>query len=171
MYTIPSHSIAGRLLTNSKGQVGLLWLPDAPEVSLVHLRYALVEMGTERPFWPSFILDDWGRKISGLEMYRWLHEEGERFPRAEIFGYDANWVEEQGFVRAMELHFRHPCWAYPTAETPLAEGVRLRHVLVVEEGMVGAELLAKPPAGVPEPLGRTQLKWWRVGEETADWGA
>ena len=171
MYPIPPHPLPGRLLMNSKGQAGLLWLPTAE--TTIYLRYALVEMGTERPFWPSFILDDWGREIRGLALYRWLQEEGERFPRAEIFGYDAHWVQEQGFVRAMELHDPHPCLAYPTAETPLAEGVRLRHVLVVEEGMVGTTRLAKPPEGVPFPLGRARVQWWRVGQEmnTAVWDA
>lgn len=174
MYQIPAQRIYGQLLLNDKQQAALYLAPtaDTPNTTPLFLRYALTEMGTEKPVWPAFVLDDWGNERTGLEMYRWIRTEGERFPRAEYFGYDYQWNEIQGFLRALELHVCYPTRIYPNANTPLADGYSLRHILLSHETAVTPQKLSQlppqPPPHYPKqllaspPLNLISASWWHI---------
>lgn len=167
--TVPTQKLFGRLLLNDKDQAAVVLSPEGVEAHAVYLRYALTEMGTLRPLWPAFVLDDWGKERQGLAMYRWIRQEGDRFPRAEVFGFDDGWEEVQAFLRALELYVRYPCKVYPTAETPPQEGYWLKHVILPDETAVQAVSYKKLPANLPAgftmpqtPLAQAKVTWWAI---------
>ena len=90
----------GRLLDEGSRPALLLDETAGPIV----LRYALVRQGTEEHILPAFLLDDWGAEIKGLALYRWIEEQGDYFPRAELFGFDAGGGETQVFLRTAGAH-------------------------------------------------------------------
>ena len=128
----------------------------------VYVRYGLVILGTERVIFPALALDDWGHEHKTLELYRWIFEEGQRFPRAEVFGYTANGRETQIFLRDLEIFMKYPCYAYESRKTPVAEGQRVDAILIPVG--TGAEPTAVMQAA-PEivwPLRHAAVKWERV---------
>ena len=152
------HKVKGRLFLQT-AQNGLLWLDEAA-AGVVYLRYALVTIGREDEIFPALLLDDWGNEMRKLDVYRWIREEGDLFPRAELFGYDRQGQEEQCFLREMELHLRLPCYAYLDAETPLAEGVRLVDMMLPQPDLAAPERI-KPPDFIKPPLSYARLNWWQ----------
>ncbi|MCA9982085.1 MAG: hypothetical protein KDD89_14675, partial [Anaerolineales bacterium] len=90
---VPMQKTHGRVHELANGFLWLELLPPPAETEAepeaVFLRYALTEMGTERPIFPAVVLDDWGRENKQLGLYHWIREEGDMFPRAEVFGYTA----------------------------------------------------------------------------------
>ena len=164
---VPMQKIHGRVHDPEDGPHWLELLPppsdDNEPVPTVYLRYALTEMGTERPVFPAVVLDDWGKERKGLGLYRWIREEGDMFPRAEVFGYTAVWQEEQIFLRDLELHVRYPVLLYPTAETPQEEGRWLRHVVVVNTAVDTPTAYPQPtPEKWPFPLHLAKVTWWQI---------
>lgn len=167
--TVPTHKLFGRFLLNDKNRAAVVLSPEEGDENTVYLRYALTEMGTLRPLWPAFVLDDWGKERKGLAMFRWIRQEGDRFPRAEVFGYDDGWQEVQAFLRALELYVRYPCKVYPTAETPPQDGYWVKHIILPDETAVQPmsfkELPTNLPAGfnAPQiPLAQAKVTWWLV---------
>lgn len=154
------HKVYGQHLITRDGQHAL-WLQDESSAPPVYLRYALVIRGPEKPLFPAFLLDDWGNEMNRLDLYAWLRENGELFPRSEIFGLNEHGEETQHFARELELYFKYPCYLYPSRETPVVAGVRLTLVLLADE-TVAAPQPARPPADLPHPLRRAQLQWWRL---------
>lgn len=159
-------------LFQANGRSALLLLDPEPgeetAVSLT-LRYAVVIMGPEDHVIPALLLDDWGHELRGLAIYDFVRDQGDQFPRAEIFGFDLDGSETQLFLRSLELHQRWPCYVYPDRHTPLAEGALLNAVLLPTEGVTRPEPLAKPPAErVKRPLRGARLRWWQVPLDTAD---
>ena len=73
--------------------------PEAESDESLILRFAFVVMGTDAPLFPSFLIDDWGGEVRGLSIYNWVRENGNQFPRAEIFGFDRQGNSVQFFVR------------------------------------------------------------------------
>ncbi|MEW5988088.1 MAG: hypothetical protein AB1791_15765 [Chloroflexota bacterium] len=158
---VAGQAVQGRLV-QKEGLVYLLWQETAAPLTL---RLALVEQGSEQPFWPSFVLDDWGQEIKGLELYDWLQENGLRFPRAEVFGYDQSGRSDQCFMRALDHSARYLCYAYPDDQTPLTEGILLEGVLWTQAGTAGVQPVGRP-AAVTAPLRHARLRWWLVDPET-----
>ena len=152
------HKVKGRLFLDT-AQNGLLWL-DETAAGHVYLRYALVTIGREDEIFPALLLDDWGNEMRKLDIYRWIREEGDRFPRAELFGYDRQGQEEQCFLREMELHLRLPCYAYLDAEASLAAGVRLGNVMLPRSDLLAPERI-KLPESIAPPLRYARLHWWQ----------
>lgn len=170
--TVPTQKIFGRYWVNDKGQATLILAPEEDESQVVYLRYALTEMGTLRPLWPAFVLDDWGNERKGLKMYQWIREEGERFPRAEVFGFDSEWKEVQEFLRALELYVPYPCALYDNPEKLLHEGMRVKHIVLPDQTAVKPLSSKRKPqtmpaklAPIPFPLTLAQATWWRVHPE------
>jgi len=168
---IPTHTIYGRLVPVNERRSALVFHPHnvkeraAPaEFHPIYLRYALTLMGTERPFFPSFILDDWGQEIKKLKMYKWLHIEGDRFPRAEIFGYVYNvqneWEKTQYFARDLELSARYPVYAYEDKAQDLAEGVILSAIISTHDDQ--SEWASGQARPFKTPLGRSRVRWWQM---------
>lgn len=141
------------LLTNPK--------PEADAVDLLFLRFAFVVMGTEAPLFPSFLIDDWGGEVRGTAVYQWVKENGNQFPRAEIFGFDGQGNEVQRFVRELELYAKPPCTAYPDRETPLAKGTPVHAILLPEAG-IAEPVKIKRPLNLKRPLSAARVTWWQV---------
>ena len=165
--------VAGELLVQ-KGQAALILhqlKPDGEETDLITLRFPFVTRGPGGGdhIFPSFILDDWGREIRSLKLYDWVHENGQRFPRAEIFGFERDGRETQCFLRELELYARLPCYAYPAANLPVNKGVLLSAALLLGESVNKPQRIERP-AGLKRPMGAARLTWWRIppGDMTFD---
>lgn len=147
-----------------RGETTALLLDET--AALCTLRFALLVQGTEQVVFPALVLDDWGRERNSLALYRWIYEEGQRFPRAEVFGFDRSGQETQIFLRDLEIFFNYPCFAYPERKTPLSEGERLTVVFIPgEEGQESPEK-AKVPAALSWPLQHAAVSWRRASRET-----
>ncbi len=142
--------------------------PVAKTAVSLYLRYALVILGPEDHVFPATLLDDWGHEVRGLEIYRFVREFGDQFPRAEVFGFDLDGSETQLFVRSLEMVGRWPCYAYPTSDTPLSEGVRLNAILLPTAGLTQPQQLPEAPEPIEAPLRRARLKWWQVPAGATD---
>ena len=110
----------------------------------LYLRFALVIMGSEDHVLPAFLLDDWGNEIKGATLYSWLRENGNAFPRAEVFGFAPDGREVQHFVREFELYVRWPCYAYANGDAPLSSGLLLTRILAAAGEAVSLEETPRP---------------------------
>jgi hypothetical protein len=157
-------SVAGKLLINGDKTALLLGNPESEE--RVYLAYALVTQGPGYQILPASLLDDWGNEIGKLDLYHWIHENGLRFPRAEVFGYSPTGKNEQFFLRDLELFAKYPVYAFAEADGPVTSGLRLQAVLLPEPG-ADAQLTG-PPDEVNPPLREARVSWWRVRPDQAD---
>ncbi len=163
-----AQKVSGRLLREDRakqnGRAALLLTNPKPEPEaedLLFLRFAFVLMGTEAPLFPSFLIDDWGGEVRGTAVYQWVKENGNQFPRAEIFGFDGQGNSVQRFVRELELYAKLPCLAYPSREVPLTEGTPIHAVLLPDE-TVTEPVKTKRPSGLKRPLSAARVSWWCV---------
>lgn len=157
------HHIHGRLIIE-EGQTALLLKdanPDEKGSDSLYLRYAFTLKGTEDRFLPAFALDDWGSEIKGLDLYRWVAEYGNQFPRAELFGFNLCGQEQQYFLRELELYSKLFCYAYPSGDTPISEGVLLDAVWLPDD-TVRQPTNIKRPASLRQPLPSIRASWWHV---------
>ena len=141
------------LLTNPKPE-------EESDASLI-LRFAFVTVGPEEHLFPSFLIDDWGGEVRSLALYGWVHENGNQFPRAEIFGFEQNGASVQFFVRELELYTKLPCYVYPNRQTPLAEGKQISAILLPDNAISQPEK-TKRPSHVKRPLASARVTWWQV---------
>ena len=130
-------------------QDGTLTLIDAiPEektaVSL-HLLFPFITRGDEIHIFPASVMDDWGTEIKGMQLYEWIRENGEQFPRAELFGMDENGRSTQEFLRGLELYFRFPCYLHQTD----------KHI-PINSIVLPATVQRKT---LPHPLRRAKVMW------------
>ena len=153
-----SHRVRGALFRRN-GRLALL-LDDEGEP--FYLRFAFVTQGPEEPVFPAFLLDDWGGERGDLDVYQWAYEEGFRFPRANLFGFEADGRETQLFLRELELYFKYPCYVVPRRKTPVTEGARLDVILLPDPAHEGKPEKAEAPAELPWPLRRAAARWRRV---------
>ncbi|GJM42032.1 MAG: hypothetical protein DHS20C20_23140 [Ardenticatenaceae bacterium] len=160
--------VSGRLLweyeAKQNGRTALLLTnpkPDRNAPDLLFLRFAFVMMGTEAPLFPSFLIDDWGGEVRGTAVYHWVKENGNQFPRAEIFGFDSQGNEVQRFVRELELYAKLPCVAYPNRETALAEGIPIHTILLPDEAVTEPTKI-KRPSHLKRPLIGARVSWWQL---------
>lgn len=130
--------------------------------STIFLRYALITQGVEEHIFPAFLLDDWGNEKKGASLYQWIYEEGQRFPRGEIFGFEQTGEETQCFLRELEIYFKLPAYAYPAVDSPVTAGVLLSRVLIPASEPLETPERISPPAGLPWALRRARVDWWRV---------
>ncbi|MCP5098399.1 MAG: hypothetical protein GY943_22850 [Chloroflexi bacterium] len=137
--------------------------PDRDAANLLYLRYAFVTLGPEDHIFPSFILDDWGNEIRGVKLYNWVRDNGNEFPRAEIFGYETDGQETQLFTRELELYVKLPCFAYTNPEAQVTEGVRLSSILLPDADTTEPTLVKRPSATqIKRPLRAARVKWWHI---------
>lgn len=122
------------------------------------LRFALVVRGSERHVFPALLLDDWGRERKSLDLYRWIYEEGQRFPRAELFGFDDRGRKTQRFLRDLEIFFPYPCYLYPTSAAPLEEGTLLDTFFLPDPDLDVPREIAIPQEA-PWPLRHAAVQW------------
>lgn len=159
--------VQGQLLA-ANGRFALLLQNIQPEpdaAPLIYVRYAFITLGVEEHIFPAFLLDDWGNEIKGLALYDWVAEFAPQFPRAELFGFDESGQETQLFLRELEQYAKWPCYAYPTADASIAEGVLIEAVLLPDE-TVTEPTKVKRPSWVERPLRQAQVQWWQVPPTT-----
>lgn len=157
--------VAGELLEQGS-RSGLILhdlKPNHESTNLIILRYAFVTRGPGGGdhIFPAFILDDWGREIRSLKLYRWVRENGEQFPRGEIFGFEQDGRETQCFLRELELYARLPCYAYRVEEQAVTMGLLLDTVLLPDSAVVEPQQIARPP-DLRRPLRYARVTWWRI---------
>ncbi|MGH2538744.1 MAG: hypothetical protein ACRDHL_15250, partial [Candidatus Promineifilaceae bacterium] len=99
--------LGGYLLRGSAGAA--LILDEGGPAVMVSYALPLLDSGQ---ILPELVLDDWGREIKGLALYAWLREQGQRFPRAEVFGFDSQGDALQCFVREIDLTAGLPLYAH-----------------------------------------------------------
>ncbi len=148
----------------ANGRTTLLLLnpnPDEETADSLYLRYAFVLLGPEEYIFPAFILDDWGHEMRSLDIYEWVRENADHFPRAEIFGYEADGRETQCFVRGLELAVKLPCYVYLNAVDKVTEGVRVNDILLPDSS-VTEPVPTKPPPELKRPLRSARVRWQRV---------
>lgn len=127
----------------------------------IYLSYALVTMGPEEHVFPSFLLDDWGNEIKSLELYHWIREYGEQFPRAELFGYGLNGESRQHFLRELELYAPYPCYAFAATNGPLADA-RVVTDLCMTDLLASFPQQIAAPQEIAYPLRGAAVRWWSV---------
>lgn len=138
------------------GEAGGVLLDDTADP--IYLRYAFVTLGPEEHILPAFLLDDWGKEVKGLTLYDWIEENGLYFPRAEIFGFKASGQKTQIFLRELDLVLKLRCYAYPTAETPLKDGILVETVFL-PDGSVMEPTPTKRPPKAPKLLAKSAVRW------------
>jgi hypothetical protein len=132
----------------------------------VYLRYAFLLQHSEIPIFPAVLVDDWGQERRDLSLYRWVHDEGQRFPRSEIFGFERDGRETQVFLRALEIFMKLPGFAYPRRAAPVGEGQRLQYVFLPDSLHEGPPARAAIPGSINWPLRHAAVRWRTVNPAT-----
>ena len=163
-----SQHVWGQLMWENEaagnGRLALLLTDPKPKTeseASLWLRFAFVTLGVEQHLFPGFLIDDWGGEVRSLPLYRWVQENGNQFPRAEIFGFERNGTSVQYFVRELELYAKLPCYVYPNRQTLLADGVLLDAILLPESTISQPEKI-KRPSHLRRPLAAARVTWWHV---------
>jgi len=158
--------VAGQILVRNNFTALLVraFQPESGANDLIYLRFTLVIRGSGDHIFPSFILDDWGREIRGLKLYAWLRENGERFPRGEVFGFEQDGRETQCFLREVELYARLPTYAYQHETQTVNDGMLLKGILLTDQSVVLPRRIDKPP-DIRQPLKSALVNWWQVPAE------
>lgn len=146
-----------------------LRLDSTDPVRLVYLSYALVTRGPEHQILPSVLLDDWGMEIGRLDLYRWIEENGQMFPRAEVFGTDPFGVKTQYFLRDLELSAKYPLYAFAERNAASASAARVNAILIPDDLTDEPQRITRP-SDIKPPLRKADVEWWRVGlrQDTLD---
>lgn len=147
----------------------LAFLPgdeDAPGAQAVYLRYAFLLQGSEIPIFPGVLVDDWGQERRDLGLYQWVHDEGQRFPRTEIFGYERDGNETQVFLRALEIFLKLPCFVYEKRSLPVDAGQPLYAVFLPDPAHEGRPARIAVPAETGWPLRHAAVHWLRANPDT-----
>ncbi|MCP4421129.1 MAG: hypothetical protein GY805_31340 [Chloroflexi bacterium] len=163
-----SKHVWGRLMwengVQENGRLALLLINPKPKTesdASLWLRFAFVTVGVEQHLFPSFLIDDWGGEVRSRALYRWVQDNGNQFPRAEVFGFEQNGASVQYFVRELELYAKLPCYVYPSRQTPLADGLLLDAILLPEPTISQPEK-TKRPSQLKRPLASARVTWWQV---------
>ena len=122
----------------------------------LYLLFPFITRGDEVQIFPTSVLDDWGTEIKGVQLYEWIRENGEQFPRAELFGMDENGRSIQEFLRGLEIYFRFPCYLHP-ADNPSRSGN-----IPIKTIILPANTERK---NLPYPLRRARVTWNSTGTD------
>ncbi len=152
-----TQTIQGELLLSDEHGVLII----DPMRENVLLRFAFTRYGGEAVIFPELLLDDWGHERKSLGLYRWIHENGFRFPRAELFGYNDQGRNQQCFLRELDLQSKYPCVGFKDFETPLADGIKVCSFVIVKEETIHAER-TKDIRAFPWPMRNAAVDWWRA---------
>ena len=151
--------LEGALHEQEDGTAGLLLEEGGGRI---YVRYGMVVLGTDRMVFPALALDDWGNERKTLDLYRWIYEEGQRFPRAEVFGYTAGGRETQIFLRDLEIFMKYPLFAYESGKAPVEAGRRVEVVFLPDKA--GSGSAGEVPPEIGWPLRHAAVRWERAEE-------
>ncbi len=162
-----SFHIHGQLIADQsdEGRLFLLLLDEKPEMDTavsLYLRFPFITIGPEEHIFPSYILDDWGHEIRGVEVYGWMVDNGDHFPRAELFGFEQDGSEAQCFVRGLEHYLKLPCYVYNDRQSPVDEGVLVRKIIIPDSDVAQLERIERP-LHLERPLSSARVQWWKMG--------
>lgn len=124
--------------------------PEEKTAVSLHLLFPFVTRGDEVHIFPVSVMDDWGTEMKGMKLYDWVRENGERFPRAEMFGMDENGRSTQEFLRGLELYYRFPCCLYASGNRSFADNIPIKTIILpttIER------------KALPHPLRRANVTW------------
>ncbi len=158
--------IHGRLMADpdKNDKQVLLLLDAAPQVETavsLYLRFPFITLGPEEHIFPSYVLDDWAKEIHGTAVYDWMVDNGDHFPRAEVFGFEQDGSETQCFVRGLEHYVKLPCYVYTSRQAAVNAGVLVSKILVVDTAVSQPERIQRPLL-LERPLASARVQWWRV---------
>jgi hypothetical protein len=140
----------------------LWWLAVAENSEpVVSLSFAFPTLGPEEHVLPAVVLDDWGNEIKSLALYRWIRELGDRFPRAELFGYGVNGEQRQHFLRELDLHAPVSCYVFAAADSPLTSATAVTDFLIADPAVNQVQQVDVPEE-VNYPLRGAAVRWWSV---------
>ncbi len=157
-----TQQLAGELY--QKDELTALLLDPAAEP--ITVRFALVTAGKTAHIFPALMLDDWGIEHNTLELYQWIYERGQQFPRAEVFGFDVSGEETQIFLRALEIYDRLPLYVFPDPAGPLAGGLQIRHIFLPANDQKRPPSPREAPFDLAGPIQRADVRWWQVNRDT-----
>lgn len=158
--SVIAEEVAGILLV--EGSRTALELVDRGQ--RVYLCYGLQTFAEDLVILPEVVLDDWGRQIRGLQLYEWVQESGQRFPRAEVFGYDPAGTRQQYFLREIDLMAKYPSYAYVSRDSPVSEGRLLEAALIPIPSGEGHRQRRRPPE-IAGPLRNARVEWWEISQD------
>ena len=129
------------------------------------LRFGFAFRGTEKPLIPSFVKDDTGNEEHRLRFLEWVYNDGDHYPRSEIFGYELdhnkNWVPMQCFIRELELSLRFFTWVVDDLKVGPGDGLRVHRFGVVKDGITEPQRIKRPDSWLL-PLKRSQATCWAL---------
>lgn len=112
----------------------------------VHLRLALVLLNDPRFFVPHTVMDDFGQKHSGAQVFDWIAENTYSQPRADVFGAWADGGEDQILAREVDAE---------SSPVVIAQANGGRPVRVVAAFVLSAEateaITPTTDLGLPQP--------------------
>lgn len=152
-------SIPGVLLVD--GDLAALRLDSTEPENRVYLSYAFLTHGPGYRILPAVLLDDWGNEVSHSNLYHWIRENGLRFPRAELFGFDPAGLQTQYFMRDLELFAEYPLYAFADRDSTPDSAVLVRAILLPGEAVDAPQRVATPD-DIMFPLSKADVEWWRV---------
>jgi len=162
--------IHGKLFIEN-GRAALLLLNRQPETQNEHslyLRFAFVLQGSETLLFPASVLDDWGGEIRSQAIYQWVRDFGDQFPRAEIFGFDADGRQAQRFVRELELTSHLAVMAFRNKGAEMRDGVSVEAILLPDV-QTQEPVQIRRPSRWKRPLSAANLSWWHVNPGLTAW--
>ncbi len=165
-----SQHIHGKLFTGD-GRAALLLLKHQPQTKNEHslyLRFAFVLQGSKTLLFPAFVLDDWGSEIRSQAIYQWVRDFGDQFPRAEIFGFDADGRQVQRFMRELELTSRLVVMAFRQKSGEMRAGISVEAILL-PDAQTQEPVQIKRPSHWKRPLSAANVSWWHVNPDLTGW--
>lgn len=155
--------VSGNLLIED--QRAIVVLDDS--ASSVQLCLGLLEEESNSVILPESLLDDWGHEIASERIYHWMWENGDQFPRAEIFGQDLLGKPIQRFLREIDLIAKFPCLAHAHDQGVPSKWLRVGAIIIRESK--GKDLhKIRQPAGIDFPLSHADVAWWQSYELPSD---
>ena len=132
---------------------------------LLWFRFGFAFRGTEKPLIPSFVKDDTGNEEHRLRFLEWVYNDGDHYPRSEIFGYELdhhkNWVPTQCFIRELELSLRFFTWVVDDLKAGPRDGLRVHRLGILQEGITEPQKIKRPDSWLL-PLKRSQATCWAL---------
>lgn len=114
----------------------------------VHLRFALRTSAGGDAIVPSRVVDDWGRAVSGADVYNWIESLAYAFPRADAVGLGIDGAAKTFFMKELDLEL--PPLAYVARSEADFPGRRLDLALEIAD-FPGPYVVA-PADSFPTPL-------------------
>ncbi|MBP9503232.1 MAG: hypothetical protein KBF17_13815 [Candidatus Promineofilum sp.] len=152
-------SVPGVLLVDD--DLAVLRLDKTGSENRVYLSFAFITHGPGYRILPSVLLDDWGNEVSYSDLYDWIRDNGLRFPRAELFGFDPAGLQTQYFLRDLELFAEYPLYAFAEKDSTPDSAVLVRAIFLPGEAVDAPQRVATPD-DIEFPLSKTDVEWWRV---------